>query len=207
MAIAGSINMAMLVDRRRPSSTRAGCTTSATTRRASTTALEHVPRRPRRDRSSRSRCSPRASSSSSVGTLAGQVVMQGFIGRRIPLFVRRAITMVPALDRLADRRQPDAGAGAEPGRALVRDPVRADPAGAASAATGALMGALVNRRSTTVAAVRRRDGDHHPQRLPPRGDVRRTERLGGVWPNDWELSLRGREHRLAVMEFNHVGIG
>ena len=37
-------------------------------------------------------------SSSSVGTMAGQVVMQGFIQRRIPLTLRRAITMVPALD-------------------------------------------------------------------------------------------------------------
>jgi len=36
-------------------------------------------------------------SSSSVGTYAGQVVMQGFIDRRIPLFLRRAITMLPAL--------------------------------------------------------------------------------------------------------------
>ena len=36
-------------------------------------------------------------SSSSVGTYAGQVVMQGFIGRRIPLFLRRALTMAPAL--------------------------------------------------------------------------------------------------------------
>jgi manganese transport protein len=36
-------------------------------------------------------------SSSSVGTYAGQVVMQGFIGRRIPLFARRALTMLPAL--------------------------------------------------------------------------------------------------------------
>ncbi len=36
-------------------------------------------------------------SSSSVGTYAGQVVMQGFIGRRIPLFLRRALTMLPAL--------------------------------------------------------------------------------------------------------------
>jgi len=36
-------------------------------------------------------------SSSSVGTYAGQVVMQGFIGRRIPLFVRRGLTMLPAL--------------------------------------------------------------------------------------------------------------
>jgi manganese transport protein len=36
-------------------------------------------------------------SSSSVGTYAGQVVMQGFIRRQIPLFLRRAITMAPAL--------------------------------------------------------------------------------------------------------------
>ncbi len=35
--------------------------------------------------------------SSSVGTMAGQVVMQGFIRRRIPIFVRRAITLTPAL--------------------------------------------------------------------------------------------------------------
>ncbi|MBB6378235.1 manganese transport protein [Pseudonocardia eucalypti] len=36
-------------------------------------------------------------SSSSVGTYAGQVVMQGFIRMRIPLFLRRALTMLPAL--------------------------------------------------------------------------------------------------------------
>ncbi|WP_308442106.1 Nramp family divalent metal transporter [Planosporangium flavigriseum] len=36
-------------------------------------------------------------SSSSVGTYAGQVVMQGFVRRRIPLFVRRGLTMLPAL--------------------------------------------------------------------------------------------------------------
>jgi manganese transport protein len=39
--------------------------------------------------------------SSSVGTMAGQVVMQGFIRRRIPLFLRRAITLTPALIVLA----------------------------------------------------------------------------------------------------------
>jgi manganese transport protein len=36
-------------------------------------------------------------SSSSVGTYAGQVVMQGFVRRRIPLWVRRGLTMLPAL--------------------------------------------------------------------------------------------------------------
>jgi manganese transport protein len=40
-------------------------------------------------------------SSSSVGTYAGQVVMQGFVGWRIPVFLRRAITMLPALVVLA----------------------------------------------------------------------------------------------------------
>jgi manganese transport protein len=39
--------------------------------------------------------------SSSVGTMAGQVVMQGFIRRRIPIFARRAITLAPALVVLA----------------------------------------------------------------------------------------------------------
>jgi manganese transport protein len=39
--------------------------------------------------------------SSSVGTMAGQVVMQGFIHRQIPLFLRRAITLAPALLVLA----------------------------------------------------------------------------------------------------------
>jgi manganese transport protein len=39
--------------------------------------------------------------SSSVGTMAGQVVMQGFIRRRIPLFLRRSITLAPALLVLA----------------------------------------------------------------------------------------------------------
>ena len=40
-------------------------------------------------------------SSSSVGTYAGQVVMQGFIRRSVPLVVRRLITMTPALVVLA----------------------------------------------------------------------------------------------------------
>jgi manganese transport protein len=49
--------------------------------------------------------------SSSVGTMAGQVVMQGFIRRRIPLFIRRAITLAPALVVL--------GIGLNPTDALV----------------------------------------------------------------------------------------
>jgi manganese transport protein len=34
--------------------------------------------------------------SSTVGTLAGQVVMQGFIRFHIPLWFRRAVTMLPS---------------------------------------------------------------------------------------------------------------
>ncbi len=49
--------------------------------------------------------------SSSVGTMAGQVVMQGFIRRRIPLFLRRAVTLAPALLVLA--------VGLDPTEALV----------------------------------------------------------------------------------------
>jgi manganese transport protein len=49
--------------------------------------------------------------SSSVGTMAGQVVMQGFIRRRIPIFVRRAVTLAPALIVLA--------VGINPTKALV----------------------------------------------------------------------------------------
>jgi manganese transport protein len=53
--------------------------------------------------------------SSSVGTMSGQVVMQGFIRRRIPLFLRRALTLTPALVVLA--------AGINPTDALVASQV------------------------------------------------------------------------------------
>jgi manganese transport protein len=50
-------------------------------------------------------------SSSSVGTYAGQVVMAGFINIRIPVLLRRVVTMTPALIVLA--------VGASPTSALV----------------------------------------------------------------------------------------
>ena len=40
-------------------------------------------------------------SSSVVGTMAGQVVMQGFIRRRIPVWLRRVVTMIPAFAVIA----------------------------------------------------------------------------------------------------------
>jgi manganese transport protein len=50
-------------------------------------------------------------SSSAVGTFAGQTIMSGFLRRTVPLWVRRVVTMLPALIVVA--------AGADPTRALV----------------------------------------------------------------------------------------
>lgn len=91
-------------------------------------------------------------SSSSVGTLAGQVVMQGFIRRRIPIFLRRAITMAPALIVIA--------VGLDPSRALVLSQVVLS-FGIPFALVPLLlfcrdrklMATLVNRRSTTAIAT------------------------------------------------------
>jgi manganese transport protein len=91
-------------------------------------------------------------SASSVGTMAGQVVMQGFIRRSIPLFLRRAVTMVPALVII--------GMGANPSVALVISqvvlsfgiPFALIPL-VLFCKDGRLMGNLVNRRLTTVAST------------------------------------------------------
>jgi manganese transport protein len=91
-------------------------------------------------------------SSSSVGTLAGQVVMQGFIRRSIPLFLRRGLTMAPAMVVLA--------IGVDPSRALVLSQVALSfgipfaliPLVLFCRDRG-LMGTLTNRRITTAAAV------------------------------------------------------
>ena len=91
-------------------------------------------------------------SSSTVGTLAGQVVMQGFVQRQIPLLVRRAVTMLPAFIVIA--------IGVDPSKTLILSQVvlsfgipfaliplvmftrRRD-----------VMGSLVNHRVTTAVAV------------------------------------------------------
>jgi manganese transport protein len=90
-------------------------------------------------------------SSSAVGTLAGQVVMQGFIRRRIPVTVRRLITMLPAFIVIA--------IGVDPSRTLVLSqvvlsfgiPFALVPL-VVFTAKRRIMGPLVNRRITTLAA-------------------------------------------------------
>jgi manganese transport protein len=89
--------------------------------------------------------------SSCVGTMAGQVVMQGFIRRQIPVFARRAITMIPALVLIA--------AGFSPTRALLLSqvflslgiPFALIPLLIFTSTRG-LMGTLVNRYPMTLAA-------------------------------------------------------
>jgi manganese transport protein len=89
--------------------------------------------------------------SSSVGTYAGQVVMQGFIDRRIPLALRRLITMTPALVVLA--------LGLDPTGSLVISqvilsfgiPFALVPL-VVLTSKREVMGELVNRRITTAAA-------------------------------------------------------
>jgi manganese transport protein len=90
-------------------------------------------------------------SSSTVGTLSGQVVMQGFIDRQIPIFVRRLVTMLPALLVAA--------IGLDPSRTLVISQVVLS-FGIPFAliplvwftSRHELMGPLVNRKTTTAVA-------------------------------------------------------
>jgi manganese transport protein len=91
-------------------------------------------------------------SSASVGTCAGEVVMEGLLGRRVPVWARRAVTMIPALVVL--------GAGANTGTALLLSqvvlslglPFTLVPL-VLLTRSRAVMGALVNRAATTAAAV------------------------------------------------------
>ena len=91
-------------------------------------------------------------SSSAVGTMAGQMIMQGFVRFRIPIWLRRVVTMVPAFvvvglranatEALVISRVLLSIALPLPMIALVMFTRRAD-----------IMGEFVNRRTTTLAAI------------------------------------------------------
>jgi manganese transport protein len=91
-------------------------------------------------------------SSSTVGTMSGQVVMQGFIRRRIPLWVRRFVTMIPAFVVI--------GIGLDPSRTFVISqvvlsfgiPFALIPL-VMFTSKREIMGTLVNRRLTIAAAA------------------------------------------------------
>ncbi|GMG74029.1 Nramp family divalent metal transporter [Priestia megaterium] len=90
-------------------------------------------------------------SSSSVGTMSGDVIMQGFIKRRIPLYLRRFITIIPPLLII--------GLGVNPTSALVVSQVILS-FGIAFAlvplimftSNKKIMGGLVNHKATTTVA-------------------------------------------------------
>ena len=89
-------------------------------------------------------------SSSAVGTMSGQVIMQGFLNRHIPIWVRRLATMVPALVVIL--------IGLDPSKTLVLSqvflsfglPLALGPLLWFTARRG-LMGVLTNRVPTTIA--------------------------------------------------------
>ena len=90
-------------------------------------------------------------SSSTVGTSAGQVMMQGFLNRHIPVWIRRAVTMIPSMIVIA--------IGLDPTRTLVISqvilsfglPFTIVPL-ILFTSKEQLMGILVNRKSTTAIA-------------------------------------------------------
>ena len=91
-------------------------------------------------------------SSSVVGTMAGQMIMQGFVGFAIPIWVRRAVTMLPAFVVVA--------LGVDETRALVLSQVvlsLALPMPMLAllwfTTRKAIMGALINSRLMTGAAI------------------------------------------------------
>lgn len=90
-------------------------------------------------------------SSSHVGTMAGQVVMQGFVNFRIPIVLRRTMTMVPAIVAIL--------LGLDPTRTLVLSQVVLSFTLPIPVITliiftrnRQIMGTLVNRRVTTLLA-------------------------------------------------------
>jgi manganese transport protein len=91
-------------------------------------------------------------SASTVGTMAGQMIMQGFVGFRIPIWVRRVVTMLPAFVVV--------GLGVNATNALVISQVVLSialplPMIALLIFTGRrdIMGAFTNGRITRVAAL------------------------------------------------------
>jgi manganese transport protein len=91
-------------------------------------------------------------SSSAVGTMAGQMIMQGFVQFRIPIWLRRLVTMLPAFVVV--------GLGVDSTRALVLSQVVLSialplPMIALLFFTGRaeIMGRFVNRPLTQVAAI------------------------------------------------------
>ena len=100
-----------------------------------------------------------------MGTYAGQVVMGGFINRKIPLFLRRGLTMIPALVVIA--------VGMNPTNALVLSqvvlsfgiPIALVPLVMLTSRRD-IMGVHVNGRILKISAWAIADGHQRDERLP-----------------------------------------
>jgi manganese transport protein len=90
-------------------------------------------------------------SSSTVGTMAGQIVMQGFIHRKIPMWVRRLTTMLPSFVVIAMRLDPTNTLVLSQVVLSFGLPFAIIPLVYFTARRD-MMGVLVNRRLTTIVA-------------------------------------------------------
>lgn len=90
-------------------------------------------------------------SSSAVGTMAGQIIMQGFVHRKIPVWLRRGITMLPAFIVIAMRLDPTDTLVFSQVLLSFGLPFAIIPLVVYTSRKD-IMGVLVNRRSTTIAA-------------------------------------------------------
>ena len=91
-------------------------------------------------------------SSSTVGTMAGQMIMQGFVGFRIPIWLRRVVTMFPGLHRGRHRCQCHERARYQSGRAEHRIAVSDDRAYDVHASHD-IMGEFANSTRVNVIAL------------------------------------------------------
>ncbi len=90
-------------------------------------------------------------SSSTVGTMAGQIIMQGFIHRRIPMWIRRLMTMVPSFIVIGLRLDPTSTLVLSQVVLSFGLPFAIIPL-VVFTSKKEVMGELVNRRVTTIVA-------------------------------------------------------
>ena len=90
-------------------------------------------------------------SSSTVGTMAGQVIMQGFIHRKIPMWIRRLMTMLPSFVVVGLKLDPTSTLVLSQVVLSFGLPFAIIPL-VVFTADRKVMGVLVNRRVTTMVA-------------------------------------------------------
>ena len=111
-------------------------------------------------------------SSSAVGTMAGQMIMQGFVGFRIPIIVRRLVTMISGFRRRLAGRQFDQCARHQPGGLELR-PARAGHCAPHVHPPQGHHGRVRQQPADECRGDRRRPPDPDLERHPPAADLGR----------------------------------